>query len=115
MIAILVYKYCQQYSYKKVYKYCYSLPLNIDADFRLSNKLNFAHDTNVSCLLCIWVKQLQYKSMQTYKRKTTQHKHNKYVNVGEIFDQREPYHLKSSNCFMKVQTIDKSSEVGLSM
>jgi hypothetical protein len=23
----------------------------IDADFRLSNKLNFAHDTNVSCLL----------------------------------------------------------------
>ena len=28
MIAILVYKYCQQYLYKKVYKYCYSLPLN---------------------------------------------------------------------------------------
>jgi hypothetical protein len=26
MIAILVYKYCQQYLYKKVYKYCYSLP-----------------------------------------------------------------------------------------
>ena len=51
--------------------------------------------------------------MQHIKEK--QHKHNKYVNVGEIVDQREPYHLKSSNCFMKVQTIDKSSEVGLSM
>jgi hypothetical protein len=36
--------------------------------------------------------------------KEKQHKHNKYVNVGEIFDQREPYHIKSSNCFMKVQT-----------
>ena len=47
--------------------------------------------------------------------KEKQHKHNKYVNVGEIFDQREPYHLKSSNCFMKVQTTDKRSEVGLSM
>jgi hypothetical protein len=41
-----------------------------------------------------------------------QHKHNKYVNVGEIFDQPEPYHLKSSDCFMKVQTTDKRSEVG---
>jgi hypothetical protein len=48
--------------------------------------------------------------MQTYKEK--QHKHNKYVNVGEIFDRREPYHLKSSDCFMKVQTTDKRSEVG---
>jgi hypothetical protein len=28
--------------------------------------------------------------------KEKQHKHNKYVNVGEIFDQREPYHIKSS-------------------
>jgi hypothetical protein len=25
-----------------------------------------------------------------------------YVNVGEIFDRRGPYHLKSSDCFMKV-------------
>ena len=56
---------------------------------------------------------IQYKSMQTYKRK--QHKHNKYVNVGEIFDRSELYRLKSSDCFMKVQTIDKRSEVGLSM
>jgi hypothetical protein len=43
--------------------------------------------------------------------KEKQHKHNKYVNVREIFDQREPYHLKSSDCFMKVQTTDKRSEV----
>jgi hypothetical protein len=64
----------------------------------------------------IWVKQLQYKSMQTYKKKNTKkHKHNKYVNVGEIFDRRGPYRLKSSDCFMKVQTTDKRSEVGLSM
>jgi hypothetical protein len=47
--------------------------------------------------------------------KEKQHKHNKYVNVGEIFDQPEPYHLKSSDCFMKVQTTHKRSEVGLSM
>jgi len=60
----------------------------------------------------IWVKQLQYKSMQTYKKK---HKHNIYVNVGEIFDRRAHYRLKSSDCFMKVQTTDKRSEVGLSM
>ena len=38
--------------------------------------------------------------------KEKQHKHNKYVNVGEIFDR---------DCFMKVQTTDKRSEVGLSM
>ena len=61
----------------------------------------------------IWVKQLQYKSMQTYKRK--QHKHIKYVNVEEIFDRRGPYRLKSSDCFMKLQTTDKRSAVGLSM
>lgn len=30
MIAILVYKYCQQYLYKKVYKYCYSLPPKVE-------------------------------------------------------------------------------------
>ena len=53
------------------------------------------------------------KSMQHIKEK--QQKHNKYVNVGEIFDRRGPYHLKSSDCFMKVQTTDKRSEVGLSM
>ena len=49
--------------------------------------------------------------------KEKQHKHNKYVNVGEIFDRREPYHLKSNDCFMnmKVQTTDKRSEVELSM
>jgi hypothetical protein len=47
--------------------------------------------------------------------KEKQHKHNIYVNVGEIFDRRGPYRLKSSDCFMKVQTIDKRSEVGLSM
>ena len=47
--------------------------------------------------------------------KEKQHKHNKYVNVGEIFDRRGPYRLKSSDCFMKVQTTDKRSEVGLSM
>jgi hypothetical protein len=47
--------------------------------------------------------------------KEKQHKHNKYVNVGAIVDRREPYHLKSSDCFMKVQTTDKRSEVGLSM
>jgi len=69
----------------------------------------------------IWVKQLQYKSMQTYKKEkeknTHTHKHNihVYVNVGEIFDRRGPYRLKSSDCFMKVQTTDKRSEVGLSM
>jgi hypothetical protein len=38
-----------------------------------------------------------------------------YVNVGEIFDRRGPYPLKSSDCFMKLQTTDKRSEVGLSM
>ena len=43
------------------------------------------------------------------------HKHNIYVNVGEIFDWLGPYRLKSSDCFMKVQTTDKRSEVGLSM
>ena len=67
----------------------------------------------------IWVKQLQYKSMQTYikkkKKKKKKHKHNIYVNVGEIFDWLGPYRLKSSDCFMKVQTTDKRSEVGLSM
>ena len=49
--------------------------------------------------------------------KEKQHKHNKYryVNVGEIFDRRGPYRPKSSDCFMKVQTTDKRSEVGLSM
>ena len=49
--------------------------------------------------------------------KEKQHKHNtcKYVNVGEIFDRRGPYRLKSSDCFMNVQTTDKRSEVGLSM
>ena len=31
MIAILVYKYCQQYLYKKVYKYCYSLPQKLNS------------------------------------------------------------------------------------
>ena len=30
MIAILVYKYCQQHLYKKVYKYCYSLPPKVE-------------------------------------------------------------------------------------
>jgi hypothetical protein len=29
-----------------------------------------------------------------------------YVNVGEIFDRSGPYRLKSSDCFMKVQTTD---------
>ena len=43
------------------------------------------------------------------------HKHNIYVNVGEIFDRRGPYRLKSSDCVMKVQTTDKRSEVGWSM
>ena len=38
-----------------------------------------------------------------------------YVNVGEIFDRHGPYPLKSSDCFMKLQTTDKRSEVGLSM
>ena len=47
--------------------------------------------------------------------KEKQHKHNKYVNVGEIFDRRGPYRLKSSDCFMKVQATNKRSEVGLSM
>ena len=50
--------------------------------------------------------------------KKTNHKHNihfVYVNVGGIFDRRKPYRLKSSDCFMKVQTTDKRSEVGLSM
>jgi len=61
-----------------------------------------------------------YKHIKrTDKKKThTQthtHKHNIYVNVGEIFDRRGPYRLKSSDCFMKVQTTDKRSEVGLSM
>jgi hypothetical protein len=37
--------------------------------------------------------------------KEKQHKHNKYVNVGEIFD---------CDCFMKVQTTDIRSEVGYS-
>jgi hypothetical protein len=46
--------------------------------------------------------------------KEKQHKHNKYVNVGEIFDRRGPYRLKSSDCFMKVQTTDKRFEDGLS-
>jgi hypothetical protein len=31
--------------------------------------------------------------MQHIKEK--QHKHNKYVNVGEIYDRRGPYRLKS--------------------
>jgi hypothetical protein len=31
------------------------------------------------------------------------------------FDWRGPYRLKSSDCFMKVQTTDKRSEAGLSM
>ena len=48
-------------------------------------------------------------------KKKKQYKHNIYVNVGEIFDWRGPYHLKSSDCFMKVQTTNKRSEVGLSM
>ena len=56
-----------------------------------------------------------YNSKACKHIKEKQHKHNKYVNVGEIFDRREPYHLKSSDCFMKVQTTDKRSEVGLSM
>ena len=38
-----------------------------------------------------------------------------YVNVGEMFDRRGPYPLKSSDCFIKLQTTDKRSEVGLSM
>ena len=80
----------------------------------------------------ILVKQLQYKSMQTYKKTKSKntHKHNIYVNVGEIYDRRGPYRLKSSDCFMKrrgpyrlkssdcfmkVKTTDKRSEVGLSM
>ena len=66
--------------------------------------------------LHITPKQLQLKTMQTYKKtKNKKHKHNIYVNVGEIFDRRGPYRLKSSDCFMKVQTTDKRSEVGLSM
>jgi hypothetical protein len=36
---------------------------------------------------------------KAYKHiKEKQYKHNTYVNVGEIFDQRGPYHLKSSVC-----------------
>ena len=46
--------------------------------------------------------------------KEKQHKHNKYANVEDIFDRRGPYRLKSSDCFMKVQTTDKRSEDGLS-
>ena len=77
-------------------------------------KINFSKENiTIFFIQIAYYTHIQYKSMQTYKRK--QHKHNKYVNVGEIFDQREPYHLKSSNCFMKVQTTDKRSEVGLSM
>jgi hypothetical protein len=52
------------------------------------------------------------KHANIFKKK---HKHNIYINVGEIFDRRGPYRLKSSDCFMKVQTTDKRSEVGLSM
>jgi hypothetical protein len=54
--------------------------------------------------------------MQAYKKKQKKnHKHNIYVNVGEIFDRRGPYRLKSSDCFMRVQASDKRSEVGLSI
>jgi hypothetical protein len=59
------------------------------------------------------------KQANIYKKKKQKnkkkHKHNIYVNVGEIFDWLGPYRLKSSDCFMKVQTTDKRSEVGLSM
>ena len=51
------------------------------------------------------------QSMQIYKKTTN----IIYVNVGEIFDRRGPYRLKSSDCFMKVQTTDKRSEAGMSM
>jgi hypothetical protein len=57
----------------------------------------------------IWVKQLQYKACKHKKKPTN----IIYVNVGEIFDRGGPYRLKSSDCFMKVQTTDKRSEAGL--
>jgi hypothetical protein len=55
------------------------------------------------------------KQHANIKKTQKNHKHNIYVNVGEIFDRRGPYRLKSSDCFMKVQTTDKRSEVGWSM
>ena len=55
------------------------------------------------------------KKKKKKKKNKKKHKHNIYVNVGEIFDWLGPYRLKSSDCFMKVQTTDKRSEVGLSM
>ena len=50
-----------------------------------------------------------------FKKTQKNHKHNIYVNVEEIFDRRGPYRLKFSDCFIKVQTTDRRSEVGLSM
>ena len=68
----------------------------------------------------IWVK---YNTCIKKNKKKHTHTHTHthtniiyiMVNVGEIFDRRGPYRLKSSDCFMKVQTTDKRSEVGLSM
>ena len=53
MIAILVYKYCQQYLYKKVYKYCYSLPLN---SWTLLIMIIFLFCYGVLMKLCFYLK-----------------------------------------------------------
>ena len=64
--------------------------------------------------IAYYTQAITIKKPANIQKKTKKHKHI-YVNVGEIFDRRGPYRLKSSDCFMKVQTTDNRSEVGLSM
>jgi hypothetical protein len=42
--------------------------------------------------------------------KEKQHKHNKYVNVEEIFDRREPYHLKSRAFHQQIKKNKQTNE-----
>jgi hypothetical protein len=57
MIAILLYKYCQQYLYKKVYKYCYSLPpLPPKKSWTLSIMIIFLFCYGVLMKLCFYLK-----------------------------------------------------------
>jgi hypothetical protein len=73
------------------------------------NRLDYILNPTSDLLSVVCSSNYNTKACKHIKEK--QHKHNKYVNVGEIFDQPEPYHLKSSDCFMKVQTTDKRLKI----